>query len=278
MNIDIVLQHAGHRPEVYEKSATAFWDDAHISKGMLEAHLNPDTDLASRRLEFIEKSVQWITAVGGPRTHPELLDLGCGPGLYAELFSAGGFDVTGVDLSERSIRYARESALRKNLSISYLHENYLDIVYEEVFDVVTLIYCDFGVLNPEEREILLEKIHKALKPGGLFVFDVCSLRQYENRAETTSWNLSAGGYWSAEPYLCLYSFYRYDSSNTYADQYTVIEQDGIRCFNIWNHRFSVEELRNDLCRACFRKAEFFGDVAGREYSESSETVCAVAWK
>jgi 2-polyprenyl-3-methyl-5-hydroxy-6-metoxy-1,4-benzoquinol methylase len=278
MNFDTLIKLAGHKPDEYEKSTSAFWEDEHISKGMLEAHLNPDLDAASRRLNFTKTSVKWIAGLGNTQTNPKLLDLGCGPGIYAELLSAHGFDVTGVDLSERSISYARENALKQNLQITYLHQNYLDIDYNGVFDVITLIFCDFGVLNPDERKRLLEKIHKALKPGGLFIFDVCSLRQYENRAETTSWSLSAGGYWSAEPYLCLYSFFRYDSSNTFADQYIVIEKDRIRRFNIWNHRFSVEELKADLCGAGFGTKEFYGDVSGVRYSDNSETICVVAHK
>ena len=30
------------KPELYAPSTDKFWDDEHISKGMLEAHLNPN--------------------------------------------------------------------------------------------------------------------------------------------------------------------------------------------------------------------------------------------
>lgn len=48
-----LLKYIKHRPEVYEKSSSAFWDDEHISKHMLDAHLNPNSDGASRRHSFI---------------------------------------------------------------------------------------------------------------------------------------------------------------------------------------------------------------------------------
>ncbi|MGE5494383.1 MAG: methyltransferase domain-containing protein [Burkholderiales bacterium] len=35
-----------------------------------------------------------------PVKRPRLLDLGCGPGIYAELFAKKGFCVTGVDFSQ----------------------------------------------------------------------------------------------------------------------------------------------------------------------------------
>ena len=54
-----------------------------------------------------------------------------------------GASVTGVDFSERSIRYARESAAEKNLDIDYINMNYLDFRTDVQFDLITMIYCDF---------------------------------------------------------------------------------------------------------------------------------------
>lgn len=39
------------RPELWQRSAASLWDDPHISKGMLKAHLDPEIDAASRRHE-----------------------------------------------------------------------------------------------------------------------------------------------------------------------------------------------------------------------------------
>ncbi len=48
------------KPKLYAPSTKKFWDDEHISKGMLEAHLNPNWDVATRKPEFLDKSVNWI--------------------------------------------------------------------------------------------------------------------------------------------------------------------------------------------------------------------------
>ena len=48
------------RPEIYEVTGFKFWDDPHISKGMLAAHLDPYLESATRKYDFIEKSVNWI--------------------------------------------------------------------------------------------------------------------------------------------------------------------------------------------------------------------------
>jgi 2-polyprenyl-3-methyl-5-hydroxy-6-metoxy-1,4-benzoquinol methylase len=72
---------------------------------MLEAHLNPDWDVASRKHSYINRSVKWLSGV--IPANGEILDLGCGPGLYAKILSGMWYDVTGVDFSKRSIAYAK---------------------------------------------------------------------------------------------------------------------------------------------------------------------------
>lgn len=44
--------------------------------------------------------------------------------------------------------------------------------YTNWLDVITLIYCDYAPLTKPERDVLLKKVYKALKPNGIFIFDV----------------------------------------------------------------------------------------------------------
>lgn len=273
-----LLAHLSEKPSLYAPSTSKFWDDEHISKSMLEAHLNPELEAATRKLDFVRHSADWIADLADPAARPKLLDLGCGPGIYAELFDQLGFQVTGMDLSPGSISYAREHALKKELKIDYLLQNYLELDMEEAFDVITLIYCDFGVLCPMDRSILLHNIHRALKPGGLFLMDAWTPSFYADCKENKEWNYAEGGFWSARPYACLKSFYRYDDCNTFTDQYVIIREDGLDCYNIWNHAFTLEEFRNDLALAGFRQTDFYGNVAGAPYTEDSTSICVAAGK
>lgn len=69
-----------------------------------------------------------------------------GPGLYAERFTAVGYMVTGIDFSGRSIGYARRSAQKAGLDIQYICQDYLTLDIGKLFDLSTMIYCDYGVL------------------------------------------------------------------------------------------------------------------------------------
>ena len=83
-----------------KKIGDPLWDDEHISLQMLKAHLNPEFNGASRKLDFINKSADWITRIVRPSEFNELLDIGCGPGIYAERFAQFGYSVTGIDFSK----------------------------------------------------------------------------------------------------------------------------------------------------------------------------------
>lgn len=122
------------KPPIYTKSMVEFWNDEYISEQMLKAHLDPEFDGASRKSDFIEKSVAWITEQIPPADYPLLLDIGCGPGIYAEMFTQKGYQVTGVDFSKRSIDYAQQSAFSKKLNISYVYQNYLEMDLSKSFD------------------------------------------------------------------------------------------------------------------------------------------------
>ncbi|WP_330578150.1 hypothetical protein [[Clostridium] symbiosum] len=78
------------KPPIYTKSMVEFWNDEYISEQMLKAHLDPEFDGASRKSDFIEKSVAWITEQIPPADYPLLLDIGCGPGIMLKCLPKRG--------------------------------------------------------------------------------------------------------------------------------------------------------------------------------------------
>lgn len=271
-----LLESLAQKPIPFAQSTSKFWDDEHISKYMLAAHLDPDLEAASRQHWFIDASVKWIASLVHNPSMCSLLDLGCGPGLYAQAFSAFGFRVTGVDYSKRSIDYARSQVSETGRAIDYHYQNYLTIEYANAFDVVTLIYCDFGVLHPQDRALLLRKIRTALKPGGLLILDGFTQNQYNEISETKTVEYQDSGFWSAQPYLCIKSSYRYEECKAYLEQYLVVTKTQLNCYNIWNQAFDVASFASQLTEAGFSGCAFYGDVCGAPLTDKSKTFCVVA--
>lgn len=173
----------------------------------------------------------------------KILDLGCGPGLYAEYLAYEGHSVTGIDFSENSIQYAMSRAKEKQLGIEYLKTDYLDLDFENQFDLVIMIYLDFGVLLPEERDRLLHNVYKALIEGGKFICDVINARNIDKKSMSQSWEVQEGGFWRNSPYIALTNGYHYPEAKVFADHHLVIgEDDKIDTYTFWNHYFDKNDL------------------------------------
>ncbi|HGM1140240.1 class I SAM-dependent methyltransferase [Clostridioides difficile] len=266
------------RPELYKQSEINFWDDEYISKQLLKAHLDTNFEGASRNFNFIEDSVNWIVTVANPANYPKLLDLGCGPGLYAEKFAQKGYKVTGIDFSKRSINYAQNRNKETNLNINYLFQSYLNMNYNEEFDLATLIYCDYGALSTENRRLLMEKIYDSLKPGGKLILDVFTINKYNNFEEIKYWEINEdGGFWSNEKYMCLQDNCKYNDYNTLEQTLVITEKDE-NVFYVWNHYFSKASFLLEVENIGFKSVEFFSNVKGEAYSDDSMTMGLVLQK
>lgn len=248
---------ATKRPDVYSKGTAQMWVDEYISARLLEVHLNPDIELASRKETTIEKTVEWILdkVVGDGM---DILDLGCGPGLYAEKLARKGHSVTGMDFSTNSIRHARESAAQKELNITYLQQNYLDLQDENRYGLIIMIFTDFGVLLPDEREKLLARIYRALKPGGKFLFDVLNENFPIQEAGSRSWESSSKGFWREGPYLALTESMYYEKQRVTLTQHVVIDESHeVDVYRFWIHTFSHADLENLLSSHNFRTTKCY---------------------
>lgn len=273
-----IINYIKKKPKAYEPSSSAFWDDENISKYMLEAHLDKDFEGASRNHKFIEKSVEWISGYCDAKEGKKLLDLGCGPGIYAELFAKQGFSVTGIDFSKRSIEYAKAQTSESHGNIQYHYQNYLDIDFKNQFDIITLIYCDFGVLSSTDRAILLKKIWRALKEDGILILDGFSTKFGNDFEEKELIQYEESGFWSAQPYACIQRNYFYEDTANTLEQYIIITENDCECYNLWNQMYSKEKLVSEINEAGFKKTQLFDDVAGGKFTGQSETICAVAYK
>lgn len=263
-------------PALYEFTDEPLWDDEHISAQMLAAHLDPDFEGASRNHAFIDRSVAWIARVAPVAEHPRLLDLGCGPGLYAERLARAGYRVTGVDFSRRSIAHARDSAEGQGLAIDYCCENYLALDLGQRFDVAIMIYCDYGALSGADRRTLLARARAHLRPGGLLVLDVFSRRALDAFEEGRIWeDHPHGGFWRPGPHLEVQRRLKYGDAAT-LEQIVIADRDGATAYHLWNTYFTPEMLGAELAAAGFDTLAFTGDAAGSPVFDDDPTLAVIA--
>ena len=274
------LEDINSRPEPFEfYTASDLWTDEHTSEQMLKYHLNEDVDLSSRNKDFIDRSVRWIVSHFEIDMNTSIADFGCGPGLYTTQFAENNASVTGIDFSERSIRYAREVADRKGLDISYSLKDYLTFETADRFDLVTMIFCDFCALSPSQRKSLLAKFNKFLKRRGSVLLDVPSLNAFEQREETALYEANLlNGFWSANKYYGFQNTFKYEREKVVLDKYTIIEADRTRTIYNWLGYFSPETLEREFAAWGFTIEKIFSDVAGTPFDSKANEFAVVAKK
>lgn len=280
MKLFEMLEEINTRPQPFEfYTAEKLWTDEHTSQKMLEYHLNESIDLSSRSVKFIDRSVQWIVSRFGVDKKNAIADFGCGPGLYTTRLAENGADVTGIDFSGRSIEYAQRTAEEKGLDITYFQRNYLEFNTEKKFDLITMIFCDFCALSPVQRQVLLTKFHKILKPGGAVLLDVHSLNTFNSRVEAAHYERNQlDGFWSQDDYYGFVNTYKYEDEKVTLDKYTIVERSRIRTVYNWLQYFSRESLAKEFERYGFIVETFYSDVAGAEFSPESADMAIIARK
>jgi SAM-dependent methyltransferase len=270
------LRDAIARPARFVPHDAPFWDDPHISQGMLAAHLDPATDAASRRPDVVAATVDHLLPALGLGDGGRLIDLGCGPGLYSSAFAARGVSVTGIDLSARSIAHAVDAAARAGLAIDYRVGDYCAEDLGGPYDAAILVYLDLGVLDDAALDGVLTRVHAALEPGALFAFDVCSRaapRVEDGRVRVA---YEDGGFWRPGPHLLIETTYRFDRELDLT-QVAVIEPGGaLTAYRIWERRFTRAEIRTLLARHGFTVQTTWADLTGATLARRSPVLAVLA--
>jgi len=278
LNLEL-LQQLQEKPAPFTPGERLFWDDPHISKQMLATHLDPNIDLASRRPETIEKSVDWIVRELDLGPGDKVLDLGCGPGLYASRFAERGLQVSGVDYSRRSIEYAKQQAAEQGLDIQYRYQNYLTLDDAEQYTAAFLIFGDFCPLSPEQRARLLQNLRRALLPGGYFVLDVSTREGRMLWKGEDRWYVAQSGFWKPGQHLVLEYGFDYPEQSIFLNQYIVIEADGyVSVYRNWFQDYHVESITEELEEGGFNVESVWSDLIGTPYQKDTEWIGVVARK
>jgi SAM-dependent methyltransferase len=253
-------------PEPFSRyTSELLWTDPHIAQKMLSHHLDPTTDLASRRPEIIDGVVDWIDRRFG-LANKSVCDLGCGAGLYATRMARLGANVSGVDFSLTSINHAKADATSQGLSIEYRTANYLsdDLPHEQ--DIVTLIYGDLCALSPAQRNVLYARVWDVLSSGGYFVFDVFSVEQFAKlEAKSHYCRYFMEGFWSGKDYFGFLRTVLYDREKVSLDRYLIIEPD--RCFEVcnWLQYFDPQTISRELRDSGFEVTDIVDVQTGRKW-------------
>ena len=138
-----------------------------------------------RTLQEVDFVVEKLDVEPGSR----ILDLACGHGRHSLELARRGFRVTGVDLSPRSLQLAREAAEAEGLELELVRRDMREIDFEDEFDAAVNLFTAFGYFESDEEDRgVLERVARALRPGGGFVVDTINPLGLAGRYQERLWD------------------------------------------------------------------------------------------
>ncbi|HEY9745396.1 MAG TPA: class I SAM-dependent methyltransferase [Oculatellaceae cyanobacterium] len=113
----------------------------------------------------------------------KIIDLACGTGNLSLLAAKAGYEVLGIDIAPAMLAEAHKKLTQQEtpLALAFKQD---DMRYFLVDEKVDAVLCHYDSLNHLSNESELRgtflQVSQALKPGGLFLFDLNTLENYQN--------------------------------------------------------------------------------------------------
>jgi SAM-dependent methyltransferase len=211
-------------PEPWTEGDNIPWNRPDFSKRMLREHLSQAHDAASRRLSTVEHHVGWIHRDLLKERPSRVFDVACGPGLYANRLARRGHDVTGIDYSPASIRYATEEARNNALPARFIEADIRTADFGGPYDLAMLISGEVNVFQPEIALDILRRMCASLDSGGSLLLEGSSAEAVKRKAARDNrWYTVDEGLWLDRPHLVLEEAFWDEPTRTATVRYFVVD-------------------------------------------------------
>ncbi|MDU3305729.1 MAG: class I SAM-dependent methyltransferase [Lachnospiraceae bacterium] len=123
----------------------------------------------ARRVEFLT-TIETLTPF--LQKKPNILDVGCGTGIYSIYLARQGAKVTAVDLVPMHIQRLKELASQNCLSISTYEGNATDLskFRDNSFDMVLCLGPLYHLIDESEQNKCISECIRVTKPNGILAF------------------------------------------------------------------------------------------------------------
>lgn len=168
-----------------------------------------------------EVEVEFIAEAARLAESSHVLDMMCGYGRHALALGRKNIPVTAVDNQPDYIEEIRGLAGAENLPVQARACDILSFETSTSYDAVICMGNSFSFFDRDNTQVLLKKIHDALKPGGFFIMNSWAIAEVVNRYfKEKDWHY-------AGPYKCVLEFEYHPLPARVSFEQTVIAPSGV---------------------------------------------------
>jgi SAM-dependent methyltransferase len=156
-----------------------WWEDLFNDDYLRACERLTDEQIA-REVDFIEDSL-------GIERGGALLDLACGTGRHAIELARRGYELVGFDLSLAMLARAGDEAQDREAKLTFVQGDMREMTFDEQFDGVYCWNTSFGYFEEDKNAAVIDRIHKSLRSGGLFLLDVANRDFLVRQSPSLAW-------------------------------------------------------------------------------------------
>ncbi|MFP3896060.1 MAG: class I SAM-dependent DNA methyltransferase [Anaerolineales bacterium] len=134
--------------------------------------LSGQKTFSQKMLPYIRRLLRRHTVQG-----KRMVDVACGTGTVVISLAAAGWCVYGVDASKDMLAAARAKGERQGAAVKWSRQDMRTFVLPERVHLATCLYDSMNyMLTEEDIKASFERVFEALLPGGLFLFDMNTIK------------------------------------------------------------------------------------------------------
>ncbi|MBK7267180.1 MAG: methyltransferase domain-containing protein [Ignavibacteriales bacterium] len=233
------------------------------SEHYLKLYHGRDNSEAGKLAKLICKST-------GIQSGSSVLDLGCGAGRHAIMFSKLGFKVTGYDLSRHLLLEAKSGAICQETKLSLVRGDIRNLPFKSKFDLVLNIFTSWGYFESDLENLAVLKNAVSLKrDGGFFVLDFLNAEYVKKNLIPSSITEFQGVTYSEE---------RSIRDERVIKSIKFCDGNGEKCFKESVRLFDHDQIIEVFKETGVSNISLFGDYDGSRFekSNSPRIICLVS--
>lgn len=267
-------------PPLWEGGGNLPWNEPGFSARMLREHLDESHGAASRQAAERAAQLDWLWKELDLQSGSRVLDLTCGPGLYAVPLAERGASVTGVDFGPASIAYARELAAAAGVSdrCRFIEADVRAFEPDAAaYDAALFLYGQLAVFPREEASALLRKSADALRPGGRLCVELLDPARVDKK-DSSWWYTDDKGLWGERPFLHLGERRWNATERASVERYYILhlESGATDEIVLCDQTYEAEEMAGLMRAAGFGEIESFAAWAGLPLYDAGEWIVYMA--
>ncbi|NJN55290.1 MAG: class I SAM-dependent methyltransferase [Anaerolineae bacterium] len=201
------------------------------------------------------QQIEWLWQTLALQPGSRLLDITCGPGLYAVEFAQRGCLVTGIDFGPAAIAYAQELAAAEGVAdrCTFIQQDVRQMAQDGMgFDAAVLLYGQLAVMPKTDAQDVLARAARALRPDGRICLELLHPEKVDKK-ESNWWFTDNIGLWGESPFLHLGERFWLEEDQVSVERYHILhlETGELDVIELCDQVYQPEEVAEMLRTAGF---------------------------